>query len=1132
MGKESVRVESVRLKNFMSFYDATVNLGPGLTIIVGPTGAGKSSIFHAMKFALGSNQRDDRYERWSDFVRMGARSAEAEVAIRRNGTVVKFSRRVDSDGVPRAYVGGKRARASELRRAVETLGLDVDNPLVFMPQGRVTALKDASPEEVRRLVEEGTGLDSLRDRILLQEAQLEQDKSKLIETVAEADAVNSELRMLESDLRRLERKRELQRQRHLLEQEMKWARLESLLVSIQTAKQQLEEQQAGLVELMEKRNRVQYEIAEVEREEGTLGEQLNTVQREIGGIDSHLRAKQEELERTEKGTAKAVEEIRELEKRLADDESELARVKDHLERSVSARQDLSQRLKQLELEHQYVEQEREKLDEQLAAFAKWNEERMRAQTALVRIRDQHNSKEILLRALKDRLRQLKAEYEALENRWREVWETLEKTTEADLAEEKRRLEDELSRLNETRFREASRQADLEKEIERLRARLSEESERVPPAVRELKRAVDEHSLQTVEGPLVEILGGREDLATPAEAVLENDLVFAFIVEDYAEYQLLRTLRDDIEAPAPIVLINSADKIDEQPHLPSNKRVRGWLWDLLGVPPNIVDCLRRAFGDYVLTTDPRTAESIAREMHVGAVTMGGSVFRTQGKSVISYPKIEGPSYLSAAPLRKRLRAAERELKTARKTVQQIETEVMQVAQQRERVLALMTQMSRWSESWNRRQEILEAIPATEQEIAQVSAALEDLRPELQRAQQQLRELDGSQPPERSKIVGELAAVRAKTKRLEREISDVRADLRVAEETMNQKRRQLDALRESIDMLRASVTESRQKVKEAQDQAAQILELLDNLEEQRESLQRQADVIRERIEDKRKTIRRLSKDLAELDLRLKSGKVQLGQVRSQLDRMERERESLEKELQGSDKPTEVRNLEIVRGELARVTALLDDYRDVNESVAVTEAQLQKKLTELKKRIDEIREELSEADATLASIRAQYRNEMSSVLRRLEDQVNSVLKTIKFDAEIRLDLVEEDGSYGVNFKSRIRGGELRNIRSGSGGERSLFVIALILALGHFNPAPLYAFDEVDIYLDSVYTDLVGRLFKEAAKKSQILLITPAKSTHLLKHADRLIGVVSPGKKNPSVVIEGPDLHDEDESSEEMKN
>ena len=223
MSKVRAHIVSAKLDNFLSFYSGEVHFDRGLTVLAGPNGSGKTSIFHALKFALGSNQRENRYSKWSDFIRHGASTAQVEVTVKVNGQNRKFLRKIDRDGIPRAYVDGRRVKAAELRHIVESFGLDTDNPLIFIPQERVNAIRDMNPQEVRRLVEEGTGLDTLRDRIVLQETEVLQSRNRLDAALTESKSVERELELLQHDLSRLEKKRALLEQEKALGLDLKWA---------------------------------------------------------------------------------------------------------------------------------------------------------------------------------------------------------------------------------------------------------------------------------------------------------------------------------------------------------------------------------------------------------------------------------------------------------------------------------------------------------------------------------------------------------------------------------------------------------------------------------------------------------------------------------------------------------------------------------------------------------------------------------------------------------------------------------------------------------------------------------------------------------------------------------------------
>ncbi len=253
-------------------------------------------------------------------------------------------------------------------------------------------------------------------------------------------------------------------------------------------------------------------------------------------------------------------------------------------------------------------------------------------------------------------------------------------------------------------------------------------------------------------------------------------------------------------------------------------------------------------------------------------------------------------------------------------------------------------------------------------------------------------------------------------------------------------------------------------------------------------------------------------------IKERKLQVLQGKRQLTNMEYEIENLQAELDGLDQPETVRPLDEVRNELVKLRHILDDYQDVSETVAHTETQLKDRLMTLVERVTELHEELDEAESAVKSIREQYHNGMNETLRKVEKGVNEVLGSVQFPGSVRFELAIRDGDYGVEFKSRIKAEGFGDISAGSGGERSLIAISLILALQRFNPAPAYVLDEVDTFLDATNTELVSRLFHDASRRSQFVLFTPAKSTHLLKHADKILGVVSPNSVEPSVIIESP--------------
>ncbi|HTW42458.1 MAG TPA: AAA family ATPase [Solirubrobacteraceae bacterium] len=115
-------LQELRVENLLLIEEAQLRLAPGLNVITGETGAGKTVLAHALDLLLGGKAR-------SGIVRPGASEAYVEGTfdlpdgLRRqlgerlsaDAQELTLARRVSSDGRTRAYLGGRAASAHELR---------------------------------------------------------------------------------------------------------------------------------------------------------------------------------------------------------------------------------------------------------------------------------------------------------------------------------------------------------------------------------------------------------------------------------------------------------------------------------------------------------------------------------------------------------------------------------------------------------------------------------------------------------------------------------------------------------------------------------------------------------------------------------------------------------------------------------------------------------------------------------------------------------------------------------------------------------------------------------------------------------------------------------------------------------
>ena len=128
-------LEELRIRDLGVITDAVLPLGPGLSVVTGETGAGKTMVVTAVGLLLGA--RSD-----AGAVRSGAKSASAEAVLKLDaghaavarsreagaeveefdgGVELLLARSVGADGRSRAYVGGRAAPVGVLAEIGETL---------------------------------------------------------------------------------------------------------------------------------------------------------------------------------------------------------------------------------------------------------------------------------------------------------------------------------------------------------------------------------------------------------------------------------------------------------------------------------------------------------------------------------------------------------------------------------------------------------------------------------------------------------------------------------------------------------------------------------------------------------------------------------------------------------------------------------------------------------------------------------------------------------------------------------------------------------------------------------------------------------------------------------------------------
>ncbi|KAG7009061.1 structural maintenance of chromosomes protein 4 [Physcia stellaris] len=190
------------------------------------------------------------------------------------------------------------------------------------------------------------------------------------------------------------------------------------------------------------------------------------------------------------------------------------------------------------------------------------------------------------------------------------------------------------------------------------------------------------------------------------------------------------------------------------------------------------------------------------------------------------------------------------------------------------------------------------------------------------------------------------------------------------------------------------------------------------------------------------------------------------------------------------------------------VLAEYRRRVEEHTARSSDLQAAVTSrdtAKKRCDDLRRLRLEGFMTGFSL----------ISLRLKEMYQMI--TMGGNAELELVDSLDPFSEGILFSVMPPKKSWKNISNLSGGEKTLSSLALVFALHHYKPTPLYVMDEIDAALDFRNVSIVASYIKERTKNAQFIVISLR--NNMFELASRLVGVYKVNHMTKSVTVENRD-------------
>jgi len=105
------------------------------------------------------------------------------------------------------------------------------------------------------------------------------------------------------------------------------------------------------------------------------------------------------------------------------------------------------------------------------------------------------------------------------------------------------------------------------------------------------------------------------------------------------------------------------------------------------------------------------------------------------------------------------------------------------------------------------------------------------------------------------------------------------------------------------------------------------------------------------------------------------------------------------------------------------------------------------------------------------------------------------------LQLDNPKNPFDGGLSIKVKITGNRYMDMKSLSGGEKTLTALSFIFAIQEYQPASFYILDEIDAALDKHNSEMLSKLIRSYANRAQYIVISH--NDALISEADTLFGI-----------------------------
>ncbi len=1131
MENRRIYISKVILENFLSFQKDEVDFEKAkFVIIVGPNWSGKTSIFQAIKFALGSNARDERYKKWSDFIRSGQNHTMVEIHIQNEEEIIKIRRYVIRGQSPyfkiqrKGDTDFKKIPAQEIQRLITDLNINPDNQFAFVSQGKIDTIKNLKPSELCSFLEEGIGLKSLREEILQQKYSVNTLNNDLQALKSRKNTLNISLDLLYPKLERLKQKNKLLKIRKKFNDELLWANRDKLEKDIINIEEVIKRLKNSIDKIKKKKDYFDAEILLLIKKISNKAHNINKLSEKLG----ELKYKKQEL----------ITKIKSWQKEKIAAKQELDTLSDKIEEVKKINNNFKKQKETLEIELKIIDQECKnvglridklikeqdqlvkKIEQNSILLEDYNQLLSEKEKKLANIQENEN----LIKDFNDEINQLFQSFKDIEHKLEKNKWFLENPSK-DLLKQ---LDRDLSKTSFKIFEIDSEVKKLEiekskklRKLKILQASLRERRVILPSNISILKEEIIKRGLK-VKGPIIDYLKYADELSYAIESVLGEKLLYSFVAKDWDTLNLLKRLKEKYRAYCNIYL---PKKLNIKPMVKITANgILGYLADLIKIIDDDID-IKKVIYSIVKNCLVVKDYLSGKQLYTSTIFRGKCV-TLKGEQIVSY------KYVFETPYLKRLKGLlsagtqKEQSSVLESEIISLNDDISELRVEQSKLDDIQTDLYKKKESFNdllynfkQKQRLTAKKNQSYDQMHDLEKFNTHIKNGVKTLELKIKDLKTKTDPEFFKWNDRIKEIPIKLVSLNEEKKkwDKRSNesLDIFKE-VNEKINHLTLKQNSLNQEHETKKSVFQKANKSE---FETYRQLGNVEDEQEVIGKKISDLKEIISNLQKEKQDFERENIQITLNLEQENIKLNSYNQDFEFKKNDLERINSEIGPliSKQIFKIRPIKEIQEEIFSLDKDLLKYLDVDDSLLIQRDQTLASLKEIAKNQNNLEKDVKAAVSTENKMENTYYKKFSDVLENLQIKVNQKFDDSQVKSYCSLELSGNFEDLGVNIKAATSKEQLKSFTALSGGQVSLISICLILSLQEIEPSPLCMFDEAGMFLDEKNSEVAYQLIKSTLEKNQmqIFMFLPKSSNSLFLLAEKLIGVARVGKNEISSIF-----------------